>query len=90
MHDAAGKLVGRACRLTGEHWASATGGFSERWFDFVAVGRRAISEVPEYPATILALQIEWEGGVALRVNLAEIGEGDWVEAGPVGRLIVLA
>ena len=41
-------------------------------------------------AVILALQIEWEGGVALRVNLAEIGEEAWAEAGLVGRFVVVA
>ena len=47
--------------MNGEPWA---GDFSDRWYDFVAVGRRAVYEIPEYPATILALQMEWVGGVA--------------------------
>jgi len=82
IHNSTGAQVGTACRMNGEPWA---GDFSDRWYDFVAVGRRAVYEIPEYPATILALQMEWVGGVARqswycrnwwgRVACLEPGEG---------------
>ncbi|KAH5373008.1 hypothetical protein HBI48_025630 [Parastagonospora nodorum] len=90
VHNMEGACIGTACRLKGEHWASATGGFNEQWFDFVAVSRRAVREIPEYPVTIIALQIEWVSGVAYRVNIAEIGEDNWLAARPVRSLIALA
>lgn len=90
VHNTAGAFVGTACRLKGEHWASATGGFNAQWYDFVAVGRRAVREIPEYPVTIIALQIEWVGSIAYRVNIAEIGEEAWMAAGPVRSLVALA
>jgi hypothetical protein len=90
VHNAAGILVGTACRLKGEHWDSATEGFNEQWYDFVAVSRRAVREIPEFPATIIALQIEWIGSIASRVNIAEISEEAWEAAGPVRSLIALA
>lgn len=90
VHNTAGACIGTACRLKSEHWALAKGGFNEQWYDFVAVSRRAVREIPEYPATIIALQIEWVGSVAYRVNIAEIGEEDWIAAGPVRTLVALA
>jgi len=57
--------------------------------EFVAVGRRAITEMPDLPAVVLALQIRWENGVALRVNMGEIAEEAWIGAGPVWRLVAL-
>lgn len=86
IHNAIGALVGSACRMKGEHWA---GDFHARWFDFVAIARRAVAELPEFPATILALQIEWRGSVARRVNLAEIGEEEWLAARPSTVLVAL-
>jgi hypothetical protein len=90
VHNTEGACIGTACRLKGEHWTSATGGFNEQWYDFVAVSRRAVREIPEYPVTIIALQIERVNGVAYRVNIAEIGEDNWLAAGPVRSLIALA
>ncbi|KAF2828684.1 HET-domain-containing protein [Ophiobolus disseminans] len=86
IHNAEGRRVGTACRMKGEHWA---GDFRERWYDFVAVGRRAVYEIPDYPATVLALQIEWVGDVARRDNIAEIGEEDWLAAEPRRVLVAL-
>jgi hypothetical protein len=86
IYNKAGVQVGTACRMKGEHWARD---LSDRWYDFVAVGRRAVFEIPEYPATILALQIEWVGGFARRVNIAEIGEEEWLATKPTKVLVAL-
>jgi rhodanese-related sulfurtransferase len=64
VYDATGNQVGIACRLLREHWTSDEGGFTHQWYDFVAIGRREISEIPNYPAVILALQVQWVRSVA--------------------------
>jgi hypothetical protein len=66
-------------------WAKDTG-----LQQFVAIGRRAVLELPEFPPVILALQIRWENGIAHRANIAEIGEEAWMAAGPTWKLIALA
>jgi hypothetical protein len=88
VHNAAGVFVGTACPLKGEHWAQATGGFNGQWYDFIAVGKRAVPS--EYPATMIALQIEWVGSIGYRVDIAEIGEEVWTATGPMRRLVALA
>lgn len=57
--------------------------------EFVVVGRRAFSEVPDMPPMVLALQIRWEKGLAVRVNIAEIDEEAWIRAGPTWRLVAM-
>lgn len=64
--------------------------------EFVAVGRRQISGVPEdlaeeiCPPVILALQIARDQyGISSRVNYAEIGLRAWVRAKPKVTLIAL-
>jgi hypothetical protein len=87
--DSNGIQVGTVCRMKGEHWAMATAGFDEQWYNFIAVGRRAVPEVPEYPATILVLQIEWVKNIAHRINMAEIGEEAWLSSTPKKALVAL-
>jgi hypothetical protein len=89
MLDSNGIQVGTVCRMKGEHWAMATAGFDEQWYNFIAVGRRAVPEVPEYPATILVLQIEWVKNIAHRINMAEIGEEAWLSSTPKKALVAL-
>jgi hypothetical protein len=49
-----------------------------------------VPEIPKYRATLIALQIEWVGSIAYRVDIAEIGEEVWITAGPMRRLVALA
>jgi hypothetical protein len=39
---------------------------------------------------MIALQIEWVGSIAYRVDIAEIGEEVWIAVGPMRRLVALA
>jgi hypothetical protein len=80
-----GEELGTACRLKGQQKASTEAGLQ----DFIAVGRRQVFEIPEYPAQILALQIEWVSGVAYRTNIAEIDEEAWLAANPSRILVAL-
>lgn len=57
--------------------------------DYVAISRRAIEDLPEVPAVIIALQIRWEDDIAYRVTIAETGEEAWKAAMPTKKLIVL-
>lgn len=80
-----GEELGTACRMKGQQNASTEAGLQ----DFIAVGRRQVFEIPEYPAQILALQIEWVSGVAYRTNIAEIDEEAWLAANPSRILVAL-
>ena len=57
--------------------------------EFIMIGRRAIKEIPDFPAVVLALQICWENGIAYRLNIAEIQETAWRNARPSRKLIAL-
>lgn len=59
--------------------------------EFIAVARRSVPEILEFPAMVLALQIIWdsEDGIAHRVNVAEVEEAAWMDAGPSAKLIAL-
>jgi hypothetical protein len=88
VKDNHGRTVGSLDRMGEGHWNetdSATG-----LQQFVAIGRRAVLELPEFPPVILALQIRWENGIAHRTNIAEIAEEAWMAAGPTWKLIALA
>jgi hypothetical protein len=80
-----GKELGTTCRMKGQQKASTEADLQ----DFIAVGRRQVFEIPEYPAQILALQIEWVSGVAYRTNIAEIDEEAWLAANPSRILVAL-
>lgn len=82
-----GKRVGTLDSMGLGHWTQKPdlSGLQE----FVAVGRRAIAEIPDMPAVVLALQIRWEDGLASRVNIAEIEEEAWIGAEPTQKLIAL-
>lgn len=85
--DLAGNEVGNVCKMFDDHWTHpASAGVHE----FIILGRRHIPEVPEFPATVLALQIERVDGIAYRTNYAEIEETAWMAAGPRETLIALA
>ena len=57
--------------------------------EFVVIGRRVITELPDIPAVLLALQIRWEDGIAYRLNIAEIKETAWIDANSSWRLTAL-
>jgi hypothetical protein len=82
-----GEPVGTVDTMGPSHWNQTPdpSGLQE----FVAVGRRAVAEIPDLPAVVLALQIRWENGLASRVNIAEIEETAWIAAEPAWKLIAL-
>ncbi|KAK4215158.1 heterokaryon incompatibility protein-domain-containing protein [Rhypophila decipiens] len=84
------KQIGTVDTMSREYWeqtAPKPSGLQE----FIAVGRRVVTDIPGFPPVVLALQIRWdeEGKVAERVNFGEIDEASWMEAGPVWKLIAL-
>lgn len=56
--------------------------------EFIAVARREIAEL-DFPANVIALQIEWVDGIAQRLNYAEIDEAAWEKASPRRKFIAL-
>ncbi|KAL9622769.1 MAG: hypothetical protein Q9160_002887 [Pyrenula sp. 1 TL-2023] len=92
VFDANGRAVGSIGMTETEHrkdqncYVSTTAAKST---EFVAVARRSIPELPEFPSIVLALQIVWEGGIANRVSIAEIEEAAWMNAEPTWKLVAL-
>lgn len=82
-----GEPVGTVDTMGLSHWNQTPDPSGLR--EFVAVGRRAIAEIPDLPAVVLALQIRWENGLASRVNIAEIEESAWIAAEPAWKLVAL-
>lgn len=87
IKDHEGTSIGSLDHMGERHWVQTrqTTGLQE----FVAVGRRALQELPGFPAIILALQVRWENGVAERVNIGEIEEAAWIAADPTWKLVAL-
>jgi len=88
LRDHVGKEAGTVCKMAPQHWESYKNKNGPE--EFILVGRRSIPEIPEILPVILAMQIEWIEGVAYRVNMAEIREDAWLEAGPERKLIAMA
>ncbi|KAF2804646.1 HET-domain-containing protein [Mytilinidion resinicola] len=86
--NAKGDVVGTLCRMREKHWAG--GRYETELQEFIVVGRRHIAELgDEFPATLLVMQVERKGEVWERVNMGEIEEGAWKEAGGEWKLVVL-
>jgi hypothetical protein len=85
---AAGDSVGTVHKAETPQWKLG-GGDHSTCCEFVAVGRRWIAELPEFPPVVLALQIVWEDSIAYRVSTAEIDEVAWLNAQPQWKLIAL-
>lgn len=88
IENEAGISVGTAHRTDTPQW-KVTGGVCPSRCEFIAIGRRCIEELPEYPPIVLALQIVWEDSIAYRVSTAEIDEAAWLDEQPLFKLIAL-
>lgn len=86
--NAAGDSVGTVHKTETPQW-KLIGGDGPTCCEFVAVGRRCIAELPEFPPIVLALQIVWEDAIAYRVSTAEIDEAAWLDAQPQWKLVAL-
>lgn len=62
LRNADGEKVGSVCKNASI--VSASDDESRRAREFVIVGRRYISEIPDIPSTIFAMQIELKEGIA--------------------------
>lgn len=81
-------VVGTLCRMSEGHWKNNPP--DDTLEDFVAVGRRSVPEIPDYPAKILAMQIKrGDDGLAIRINMAEIEEQAWTTAERAWKLVAL-
>jgi Heterokaryon incompatibility protein (HET) len=86
--DSDGKVVGSMSRMRPEYWEE--GSYDSGIHEFIVVGRRYVEELAEFfPATLLIMQVERRGEICYRVNLGEISETDWDQAGGELKLIVL-
>lgn len=76
IRDAKNSVVGSVGPMQASHWAK--GRDSERQI-FVAIGRRQIMHF-DCEAYVTVLQVQWEDGIAYRVNIGEIAEKAWSAA----------
>lgn len=81
-----GSVVGKVCKL-GVQEDSDIFGKSTR-AEFAIIGKRSVPGV-EGTSLIIALQLKWEGDIAVRMNIAEINEDAWADGHPTRRLIAL-
>lgn len=83
--DNDGAEVGSTGPMQDSHWQSS-GANRGRW-EFIAIGRR---QLLDFEAFYTVLQIERTDGLALRVNMGEICERDWLRARQKKILVALA
>jgi hypothetical protein len=88
IQNGGGETIGSVCKMPPQASKLAKDIDTDQK-QFIAVARRAIPEVPDYPQIILVLQIEWKEGITYRVNMGEIKEEAWQAASPKRSLIVL-
>lgn len=77
LHPSANELVGAVDLMDEHYWNTSPSAAGMQ--EFVAVAKRHQLEGMEefFQPMILALQIRWEGALAVRMNVAEIEERAW-------------
>jgi hypothetical protein len=83
-----GDSVGTVRRTESPQW-KLNGGDHPTCCEFVAVGRRYIEDLPQFPPIILALMVVWEDSIAYRVSTAEINEEAWIDQQPQWKLVAM-
>jgi hypothetical protein len=82
--DDSGNVIGEMGRMSEEHWAS--GDYAQGTHEFIVVGSRRNSYCKPM---LLVLQIEWQDGIAYRINFGEVEEEAWIRARRAWKLIAL-
>jgi hypothetical protein len=78
LHPGGDSLVGTVDLMDEQYWNTSPSAAGMQ--EFVAVAKRHQLEGMEefFQPMILALQVRWEGGLAVRMNVAEIEERAWL------------
>ncbi|KAL1859562.1 hypothetical protein Daus18300_009563 [Diaporthe australafricana] len=82
--DSNNKSVGKTSPMLAKHYDQTGCDSGER--EFVAISRRQLLDCE---AVITAIQVDRQHGIAYRVNIGEISESAWNDAGPQCLLLVL-
>lgn len=84
ISDSDFKSVGQTGPMLSEHYDE--NGCDKGEWEFIAISRR---QLLHFEAVITAIQIYRQNGIAYRMNIGEISESAWKDAGPVCLLLAL-